>query len=97
MGGEERRPVSRPRPESHSLQVEENRGIGEPGGFRHPVFPYQEELKMENPATWGPVEKIIDNVYDEWWTANQEGICGWSLPKRIAVALRDAGLLKEGT
>jgi hypothetical protein len=52
---------------------------------------------MENPATWGPAERIIDKVYEEWWDDIQQDICGWSLPMRITTALREAGLLPRET
>lgn len=52
---------------------------------------------MENPATWGLTEEIIDTAIRK----NQEeadafGRIGWSLAKGIAEALRNAGLLNEG-
>lgn len=54
---------------------------------------------MENPATWGPVERIIDNVLGkvmlEIAKPAEERRIGLSPARRIADALREAGLLKE--
>jgi len=52
---------------------------------------------MENPATWGEAEKVIHDVMMKDHYAKQEepGLCGLSLPRQIADALRKAGLLKE--
>jgi hypothetical protein len=50
---------------------------------------------MENPDTWGKAEKVIAEAVREAAVAHQHGIIGWSQPKRIAEALRQAGLLKE--
>lgn len=57
---------------------------------------------MENPATWGPVEKAVRGVLDDFFE-NQaksiadpsKAICGLSLERRITDALRRAGLLRE--
>jgi hypothetical protein len=50
---------------------------------------------MENPATWGPAEKILSGVLDEHHRLMREepGFCGLSLERRLADALRKAGLL----
>lgn len=58
---------------------------------------------MENPTAWGPAERVVSNVLDEFF-ANQERaitdpekvICGASLPSQITTALRRAGLLGDG-
>jgi hypothetical protein len=50
---------------------------------------------MENPATWGTAENVIHNVIVKDHYAKQEGEVGLSLPRQIADALREAGLLKE--
>lgn len=50
---------------------------------------------MENPATWGLAENVIRNAIVQDHYARQEGAIGLSLPRKIADALRDAGLLKE--
>lgn len=52
---------------------------------------------MENPATWGQAEKIISAVIRDDDEATANGIAGWSLPKQIAEALRDAGLIARET
>ena len=38
---------------------------------------------------------VIAAALDEAAEAKENHICGWSTPKRIAEALRAAGLLKE--
>ena len=45
----------------------------------------------ENPATWGQAEKIIDAAYHNWWVGQDQLLCGLSLPRQIADALRAAG------
>lgn len=54
---------------------------------------------MENPTTWGKAEKVVNKVLEEHYANEQlpihERRIGWSLPKRITVALREAGLLTE--
>lgn len=52
---------------------------------------------MENPATWGKAEKIIDKAHQDFWTDRASGNYGLSLPRRIADALREAGLLRDET
>ena len=47
---------------------------------------------MENPATWGPAEKILSGVLDEHLGLPQD-LAGLSLERRLADALREAGLL----
>lgn len=49
---------------------------------------------MENPATWGPAEKIIEQVLHDH-AKLPRGTCGLSVNRKIADALREAGLLKE--
>ena len=52
---------------------------------------------MENPATWGPAEKIIARTLDEFdenkRRSPDERIIGWSLPRQITYALQQSGLL----
>lgn len=56
---------------------------------------------MENPATWGEAERVVERVLDDFF-ANQEKkitdpskiICGPSLPRLITDALREAGWLR---
>ena len=48
---------------------------------------------MENPATWGPAEKILSGVLDEHLGLPQD-LCGLSLERRLADALRKEGLLR---
>lgn len=52
---------------------------------------------MENPATWGVAENVIHDaiVKDHYAKQEKPGLCGLSLPRQIADALRKAGLLKE--
>ncbi len=56
---------------------------------------------MENPASWGPVEKVIHETLREIEKQRSEdaaaGIfrCGLSREARIADALWQAGLLKD--
>ncbi len=52
---------------------------------------------MENPATWGEAELIISEVLDDHDRVQRgpEPLCGFSVEKLIADALRKAGLLKE--
>ena len=54
---------------------------------------------MENPATWGPAEKIINKVYIDWvenlHKPADERVTGLSLYRQVADALREAGLLKD--
>ena len=51
----------------------------------------------ENPATWGEAEHVIARTLDKFYDAVHGGqsLAGFSLPKQIANALREAGLLKE--
>jgi hypothetical protein len=44
---------------------------------------------MENPATWGEVEKIIDQAYRDWFEAREKGYIGYSLAAFIANRLRE--------
>src|SRR5260370_7774227 len=54
---------------------------------------------MENPATWGPAEKIVDKILGDIVVNRakpiEEKIIGLSAAKQITDALRNAGLLKE--
>jgi hypothetical protein len=51
---------------------------------------------MENPGGWGKAEEIIHSTYADWYTQKTSGLGGLSLPRSIADALREAGLLVEG-
>lgn len=50
---------------------------------------------MENPQTWGPVEKKIYEAKKAWDKSQAEGIIGYSYPAYIAIKLRKADLLHE--
>ena len=50
---------------------------------------------MENPATWGDAENIINNAIVQHHYATQNGTTGLSLPRTITDALRNAGLLRD--
>lgn len=71
---------------------EEERQERPPGG-------QEEAALMENPATWGPAERIIDEILGKiilgWGKSGEEITCGLSAARQIADALRNAGLLKE--
>ena len=47
----------------------------------------------ENPATWGPAERVISDALDAAEAGERLGMVGWSAPKQIAEALRKADLL----
>jgi len=47
----------------------------------------------EDPATWGEAEKIVQRALREAAQARQQQLAGFSTPRRVADALRDAGLL----
>lgn len=49
---------------------------------------------MENPMSWGPVEKTIHKAFLEWEN-RPVGLCGWSLEMTIANALRQEGLVVD--
>lgn len=51
----------------------------------------------ENPASWGEAERIISDTIDTFDRTMHEhpDLCGATLPRQIADALREAGLLKE--
>lgn len=58
---------------------------------------------MENPASWGPAERVVSGVLDEFFenqeraiTDPEKVIAGTSLPSQITAALRRAGLLQDG-
>lgn len=56
-------------------------------------------MKAENPATWGEAEKIIQAAiveHDRLVYENPD-LCGLSMARRIADALREAKLLRECT
>jgi hypothetical protein len=48
---------------------------------------------MENPASWGKAEQVIDKEYREWYDLRAGGMVGLSLARRVADALRAEGLL----
>jgi hypothetical protein len=54
---------------------------------------------MENPATWGPAEKIVDEILGRAFLnigkPPEERVIGLSLPRQITDALREAKLLEE--
>lgn len=50
---------------------------------------------MENPATWGPAEKVVSRILAEQDDVESQFLCGLSLARRITDALREAGLLRE--
>lgn len=54
---------------------------------------------MENPATWGPAEKIVDKILGDlilrMAKPADEEMCGLSWARQITDALRAQGLLKE--
>lgn len=50
---------------------------------------------MENPALWGEAEKIVAAALERAHEARLKMICGFSTPKIIVDALREAGLLVE--
>jgi hypothetical protein len=57
---------------------------------------------MENPATWGPAERIVQKILDEFFdnqakpiTDESKTICGLSLERQITDALRAEGLLRQ--
>ena len=50
---------------------------------------------MESPASWGEAEKVISRSLDEAARAREQGICGWSAPKRVAEALRSHNMLRD--
>ena len=54
----------------------------------------KERKEMENPATWGEAEKVIRQAYDAHSEDRAKGVVGLSLVRRIADALREAGLLE---
>ena len=49
---------------------------------------------MENPATWGEAEHVVNNALREH-DSLPVGFCGLSRARRITDALREAGLLME--
>jgi hypothetical protein len=55
--------------------------------------------KMENPATWGEAEKIVNRALDEFYEnihkPVDERVIGLSLARSITDALREAGLLTQ--
>jgi hypothetical protein len=51
----------------------------------------------ENPETWGPAEKVISSAIDRYESPQWSDLCGVSLERFIADALREAGLLKDGS
>jgi hypothetical protein len=60
-------------------------------------------IAMENPATWGPAERVVDGVIRDHYLARREEMkrgefrAGLSLARQITDALREAGLLPRET
>lgn len=56
---------------------------------------------MENPAAWGPAEKIVNDTLDEFYEnihkPADERIVGYSLARSIILALEEAGLMKDAS
>lgn len=52
---------------------------------------------MENPQSWGPVERKIHEAKQAWEKSHAEGVVGYSCPAYIAIQLRKAELLNEVT
>ena len=52
---------------------------------------------MENPATWGDAEKIVNQTMVDYYETVKSGeaLTGLSLIRQITDALRKAGLLAE--
>lgn len=55
------------------------------------------EKTVENPATWGKAEKIVNRVLRDHYmnTKSDHPLIGLSLPRQITDALRNAGLLLD--
>jgi hypothetical protein len=51
---------------------------------------------MENPATWGPVERAISEALRDADEARSKRLIGLSTVRRIADKLRERGLIDEG-
>jgi len=51
---------------------------------------------MENPATWGELEKVISAALRSVEFGRSNGMIGLSAARQIADALRAAGLVKDG-
>ena len=49
----------------------------------------------ENPADWKKAEHVIADALNKALEGRAAGLVGWSTPKQIAEALREADLLKE--
>lgn len=59
-------------------------------------------MVAENRATWGRAERVVSAALDEFFvnqdravTDPDKMVCGWSLERQIAEALREAGLLTQ--
>lgn len=50
---------------------------------------------MENPATWGRAEKIVNRALTDAMSDHARGVIGLSTARRITDALKQAGLLSE--
>lgn len=50
---------------------------------------------MENPASWGEAEKIVDQAIDNAYHNRKLGLIGLSLTRQITDALKAAGLLRS--
>lgn len=51
---------------------------------------------MENPATWGPVERTIDEVLKDAYASRRLGMTGLSLARKITQALERQDMLRPG-
>lgn len=52
---------------------------------------------MENPMTWTPVHRLINEIISQHHKEMKEGVCGLSLPSKIINALQEKGLLNDET
>lgn len=50
---------------------------------------------MENPSTWGPIQRLIDETITEYEKDLDACYCGYSLATTLYFALKNAGLLNE--
>lgn len=52
---------------------------------------------MENPASWGEAERVVEAAIIAAERGTRAGRVGWSMTKQITNALREAGLLDADT
>lgn len=50
---------------------------------------------MENPDTWTECEKLIAKTISSYHEAQRDGYIGYSLTRRIYLALKEAGYIIE--